>query len=133
MRIELADLETVGIGCAFVEDVEQFLILVDTPVDKVDDQHLAGAEASGVGDLVGIEIDEAGFGAGDDEAVFGHGETRGAQAVAVERGADDAAIREGDGGGSVPGLDAVCVIFEEARDAVAEEGRRDEHAHGFRQ
>ena len=90
-----------------------FLVVEEFAGGEVEGDHAAGAEATGLDDLAGEVVHEAGFGAEDDVAVVVDLVAGGAQAVAVEGGADDAAVGEEDRGGAVPGLHHAGVVAEE--------------------
>ena len=102
----------------------------------IGENHFAGAEALALGDARFIEIDEAGFGAGDEQAVMREGVAHGAEAVAVELGADKFAVGKDEGGGAVPGLVLLRESGEGAADIAREqgiffEGGRNHGEHGF--
>jgi hypothetical protein len=97
---------------------------------KIDQNHLARAEAAGVNDALRVHIDQTGFRASDDQAIFIDGKAAGAQAVAIENGAHLAAIGKGERGGAIPRLDAIAGVLQEGR-FVAVVGGRDQHAQRF--
>ena len=80
------------------------LVADDAAVLGVDEEHLAGLEASALDDGLGVELEHAGLGGQHDEAVVGHGVATRPQAVAVEDRPDERAVAEADVGGTVPRL-----------------------------
>ncbi len=62
------------------------------PGGGIGENHFARAKALALGDSGFVEIDQAGFGAGDEKAVMRQGVAQGAQAIAIELGADKLAI-----------------------------------------
>ena len=102
----------------------------------IGENHFAGAEALAFGDSRFIEIDEAGFGAGDEEAIVRQSVAERAEAVAIELGADELAVGEDEGGGAVPGFAVLRECGQGAADVAGEkriffEGRRNHGEHGF--
>ncbi len=75
-------------------------------------------------DLVGIEIDQAGLGAGYDQAVGGECVAAGAQAVTIECRADIAAIGKAERGGTVPRFCGIAVVLQEGASALRDRRRQ---------
>ena len=113
-----------------VVDAQDLIVLKEAMKVEIGNDHLAGTETAAVNDVVGIHVDETGFGTRDNEAGIVERETAGAQAVAVEDGADLVAVSECERGGAVPRLNAVAAVLKK-RGRVAGIGRRHDHAHGL--
>ena len=76
------------------EAFEDFAPAEEKAGGGIGENHFAGAETLAFRDAGFIEIDQAGFGAGDQEAVMREGVAQGAEAVAVEFCADELAVGE---------------------------------------
>src|SRR5208283_3469656 len=61
---------------------------------EVEQDHLAGPEASAANDGVGVHVSKADFGSGDDQSRVGDYEAAGTKAVAIEGGAQQASVGE---------------------------------------
>ena len=112
-------------------------VLHETVVHEVEPEDRAGFEAAVARDVLGGDVEHAGFGGEDEEPVAGQRPAGGTEAVAVERRAEADAVREGDGGGAVPRLHQRGVVFVEPAHVVAHvvfraPGLRDEHHHRMR-
>ena len=77
-------------GAEVVEVAIELFAFDQAAALEVEQDHLAGTEASAANDGVGIDVGEADFGARDDEAGVGDDEAAGAKAVAIERSAQRA-------------------------------------------
>src|SRR5260370_42644023 len=64
--------------------------------------HFAGAEPLALGDAGFVEIDQAGFGAGDEQAVVRQGVAERAQAIAIQLRSHKLAVRKDESGWTVP-------------------------------
>jgi hypothetical protein len=114
------------------------LVLDDAALDGVHEEHAARLQAALLDDVLGREVQHAGFGSHDDDAVLRDVVARRAQAVAVEDGADLGAVGETHGGGAVPRLHEAGVILVEraalrVHRLVVGPRLGDEHHHRVRQ
>ncbi len=110
----------------------------DAAFDGIDQEHLSRLQAAFALDLLGRDVEHAGFRGHHDQIVMGDDVASGAQAVAVERRADDAAVGEGDRSGAVPRLHQAGVIFVEGallrlHVRIARPGFGNQHGHDVRQ
>jgi 2-methylisocitrate lyase-like PEP mutase family enzyme len=80
---------------------------------EIGDDHLTGTEAAAVNNVVGIHVDETGFGTRDNETRIVECETAGAQAIAVEDGSDLVTISECQGSRAIPRFDAIATVLQE--------------------
>ncbi len=138
----------IEIGQVFVEPLPirlalrhrrlDFLVLDDAALDRVDEKHAARLQAALALDLLGRDVEHAGFGSHHDHPVLGHQVARGTQPVAVEHRADAAAVGERDRRRPVPRLHQARMVLVEralarAHHLVVLPRLRDHHHHGVRQ
>ena len=114
------------------------LVLDDPAAGQVDQEQVAGLQATLAQDVLGRLVEHAGLGGEDDPAVLRLHPAAGAQAVAVERRADHGAVGEGDRRRAVPRLGQAAVEGIEAAELVAHVlavvvGLGDHHHHRVRQ
>ncbi len=81
---------------------------------RVDEEHLAGAEATPPHAAVTADVDGAGLRAAGHQAVFAYGVAEGPQAVAIERRPHAPAVGEDEAGRTVPRLHQAGVVAVEA-------------------
>jgi len=134
----LGRLEPVGIGCGARERGLDLVILDDSALFEIDQQHFAGLKPPLADDPLLGDRQHAGLGRHDDMIIVGNDEACRPKPVAVERRADLAAVSEGDGGRAVPWLHERGMIFVEGlalgrHQRVARPGFRDQHHHRVRQ
>ena len=96
--------DPVAVGLLLGEGGADLVVVDHAPLREVDLQHLAGAEAPGREDVLGLDVDRAHLARQQEAVVARHVVARRAQAVAVEGGAQRPAVGEGDGRRAVPGL-----------------------------
>ena len=104
----------------------------------VDDDHVAGAQAAAVDDLVLVGRKDADLGRDRNQVVAGRDDARRSEAVAIERGADVAAVGEDEGRRTVPRLADQRLEFVEGAHvgrhrAIPLPGRRHEARDGVGQ
>src|SRR5581483_4253515 len=87
-------------GAGSAEALEDFAPAEEDSGSRVGENHFAGAEALAFGDLRWLEIDKAGFRAGDEQAVMAQGIAERTEAIAVELATDEAAIGKDERSGS---------------------------------
>ncbi len=125
-------------GCAAASSALQLLVADDAPGGGVDEQHLAGPQPILQHDLVGGQVEHAGFRGQDHAVVGGDAVARRPQAVAIEHRADLHAVGEGDRRRAVPRLHQRRVVLVErphrrVHRRVAGPRLGDHHQHGVRQ
>src|SRR5580704_5448549 len=118
------------------EALQDFAPAEEKAGGRVGENHFAGAEALAFGDARFIEIDQAGFGAGDQEAVVRERVAQGTEAVAIKFCADELAVGENQGGGAVPRFALLRKRSEGGADVAREkrivfEGGWNHGEHGF--
>ena len=106
-------------------------------VHEVEPEDGAGLEAAVAGDVLGCDVEDAGFRSEHEEPVFRERPAGRAESVAVKRGAEADAVRERDGGGAVPWFHQCRVVFVERAHVVSHvvfraPRLRDEHHHRMR-
>ena len=106
--------DPLAVGAARGDRALDLAVLDDAAALQVDQEQLAGLQASQAPHALGRDVEQAGLRAQHDEPVDRLDPAPGAQAVAVERRAHDAAIRERDRRGAVPGLHQAGVEGVEA-------------------
>ena len=106
---------------------------------RVEHEHAAGADASVLDDVGGVDVDHTDLGRDHDQAVPAAHEAGGAKAVSVEQPHDPHPVAGDHRGGTIPGLGQTAVVVVERADGIVEvgagigEGRRDEHCQRMRQ
>src|SRR5262249_35572356 len=103
---------------------------------RIGEDHLARSEALALGDAGLIEIDQAGFGAGDDETVVRDRVTQRAKAIAIKLGADELAVGKNESCGAIPRLAVLRERSERAANIAGKQRivfvrRRNHGEHGF--
>ena len=116
--------------------LQDFAPAEEKPGGGIGENHFAGAEALAFGDAGFIEIDQAGFGAGNQETVVRERVAQRSEAVAVELCADELAVGKNQRSRAVPRF-ALLRERGESRADVAREQRivfkrgRNQREHGF--
>src|ERR1051325_5974494 len=129
--------EPVAVRMLRGDAVFQFLVVNDTPLFGIDEEHATGLKPSLHQDSLGRDVEHADFGGHDHKTILRHVVARGPQAVAIEHRADSDSVRKGDRRRPVPRLHQARVIFIKgflliAHRLVAAERLRDHHHHGMR-
>ena len=137
-EVDTTLIEPVPPRLQFGEVVLDLVVLDEATHLGVDEEHLAGAQASLADDGGWVEARDADLGAEDDEAVGGLHEPARAQTVAVEGRAHVAAVGEGHGCRPIPRLHDERVVLVEVTDLGTQVFRRlpsgrDHHVHGVRE
>ncbi len=122
------------VGLRIGHPVLELVVGDDPALGRVDEEHAPGLEAALGDDLVGRDVEDAGFRGHDRPAVPGHVVAGRPEAVPVERGPDADAIGERDRRRPVPGLHQAGVVLVErppgwGHGFVAVPGLRDHHHH----
>ena len=106
-------LQPVGVR-PLVDDLRLDLLVFDDAAElRVHEEHAARLQAALAQDLLGREVEHAGFARHDDEVVLGDVVAARTQTVAIEHRADALAVGEGDVRGTVPRLHQTTVVLVE--------------------
>ena len=105
---------------AEVQKFSEIVVAINFSGGRVDQQHVAWAQAPALGDFHALEICQTHLGAGDQQAVRGERVAHGPQTIAIELYANHAAIAKNHGCGTVPRLLLAGLNFQIAAQARAE-------------
>ena len=101
---DLVLFQPLPIGLATGQLALQFVIGNNAALLQIDEEHLAGLQATAAFDVLGLHGQHTGFGRQHHHIVMRDHVAGGPQTVAVQRGTNHTAIGKRDGGGAVPRL-----------------------------
>ena len=113
LEVDSSGIEPVAPRFARREFRLDFVVFDETTGDGVDEEHLAGAQASLANDATGVDVEHADLAGQHDESVIRDQVATGAQSVAVEGRADEGTVGEHDRGRAVPRLHHHRVVLVE--------------------
>lgn len=129
-------LEPSSVGSLFGDLLFDLGISENSILAEVDEEDLAGLDATFAGNIFGRDVEHADFAREDDSLIARHVVAAGPKSVSIEHGSEIVAIREEDSGWSIPRFHEATVIFVERPDVGVHRlmflpGLGDHHHHGF--